>query len=34
MSYIETMQKRPDMFEKLSISEEDWQKILALKKSL
>ena len=34
MSYIETMDKRPDMFEKLEISEEDWQKILALKKSL
>ena len=34
MSYIETMQKRPDMFDKLEITEEDWQKILALKKSL
>ncbi len=34
MSYIETMKKRPDMFERLEISEEDWQKILALKKSL
>lgn len=34
MSYIETMNKRPDMFERLEISEEDWQKILALKKSL
>lgn len=34
MSYIETMQKRPDMFDKLEITEEEWQKILALKKSL
>ena len=34
MSYIETMKKRPDMFDDLEISEEDWQKILALKKSL
>lgn len=34
MSYIETMEKRPDMFDKLEITEEDWQKILALKKSL
>ena len=34
MSYIETMQKRPDMFDKLEITEEEWQKILALKNSL
>lgn len=34
MSYIETMNKRPDMFERLEITEEDWQKILALKKTL
>ena len=34
MSLIETMNKRPDMFDKLEITEDDWQKILALKKSL
>ena len=34
LSLIETMNKRPDMFDKLEITEDDWQKILALKKSL
>lgn len=32
LSLIETMEKRPDMFDKLQISEEDWQKVLAKKK--
>ncbi len=32
MSLIETMDKRPDMFDKLQISAEDWQKVLAKKK--
>ena len=32
MSLIETMEKRPDMFDKLQISEEDWQKVLARKR--
>ena len=31
---VETWQKRPDMLDKLQISEEDWQKMLAFRKSL
>lgn len=34
MSLYETWQKRPDMLEKLNISEEDWRKLLAIKNSL
>lgn len=32
MSLIETMEKRPDMFDKLELSEEDWKKVLARKR--
>ncbi|MCQ2528749.1 MAG: tRNA (guanosine(37)-N1)-methyltransferase TrmD [Saccharofermentans sp.] len=31
---VETWQKRPDMMNKLQLSEEDWQKAIAFKKSL
>lgn len=31
MALLETLQKRPDMLDKLTISEEDWQKVLANK---
>ncbi|MBO4241832.1 MAG: tRNA (guanosine(37)-N1)-methyltransferase TrmD [Clostridiales bacterium] len=33
-SLVETWQKRPDMLDKLTISAEDWEKMLAFKKSL
>ena len=33
-SLVETWTKRPDMLQKLSISPEDWEKMLAFKKSL
>lgn len=33
-SLVETWSKRPDLLEKLEISEEDWQKMLALKRSI
>ncbi|MCR5617457.1 MAG: tRNA (guanosine(37)-N1)-methyltransferase TrmD [Clostridiales bacterium] len=32
MSLVETMDKRPDMFDKLALTEEDWQKVLARKR--
>jgi len=31
---VETWQKRPDMLDKLEISEADWEKMLALQKGL
>ena len=33
-SLVETWQKRPDMLDKLEISEDDWQKMLAMQKGL
>ncbi|MBO4637937.1 MAG: tRNA (guanosine(37)-N1)-methyltransferase TrmD [Clostridiales bacterium] len=33
-SLVETWSKRPDMLDKLEISEDDWQKMLAYKKTL
>ncbi len=33
-SLVETWQKRPDMLEKLQISEEEWEKMLAMQKGL
>ena len=32
MAVCETMEKRPDMLKELEISEEDWQKVLAIKR--
>ena len=33
-SLVETWQKRPDMLDKLHITPEDWEKMLAFKRSL
>ena len=34
VSLVETWEKRPDMLDKLQISEEDWEKMLAIKNGL
>ena len=34
VSLVETWKKRPDMFDKLNVSEEDWEKMLAINNGL